>query len=83
MISESVDDIFKSIDIVQDRHVKTFDGGNDVFDFDEGHFFFTILDNGVLGRIDILFNDRNSGGERSVIGYETLIQMNQIIVQFQ
>ena len=53
---------------------------NDVFD--EGHFFFTILDNGVLGRIDILFNDKDSDGERSVIGYETPIQMNQIIIQF-
>ena len=53
---------------------------NDVFD--EGHFFFTILDNGVLGRIDILFNDKDSDGKRSVIGYETPIQMNQIIIQF-
>ena len=32
MISESVDDIFKSIDVVQDRHVKTFDRGDDCYD---------------------------------------------------
>jgi len=80
MISKSVDDIFKSIDVVQDGYVKTFDGGNDVFD--EGHFFFAILDNGALGRINILFNNSDSDGERSMIRYETPIWMNQIIVQF-
>jgi len=66
---------------VQDRHVKTFDGGDDLFD--EDHFFFAILDNGVLGRIDIFFNNRDSDGERSMIRYEIPIWMNQIIVQFQ
>ena len=74
MISESVDDIFKSVDIVQDRYVKTFDRDDDIFD--EGYFFFAILDNGVLGRIDILFNNRDSDGERSMIGCETPIWMN-------
>jgi len=74
MISKSIDDIFKSIDVVQDRCVKTFDRGDNIFD--EGHFFFTILDNGALGRIDILFNNRDSNGERSIIRCETPIQMN-------
>jgi len=74
MISKSVDNIFKSVDVVQDGHVKTFDGSDNIFD--EGHFFFAILDNGVLGRIDILFNNRDSDSERSVIRYKTPIWMN-------
>jgi len=74
MISKSVDNIFKSVDVMQDGCVKTFDGSDDVFD--EGHFFFAILDNRVLGRIDILFNNRDSDGERSVIRCEPPIWMN-------
>jgi len=62
---------------MQDRYVKTFDRGDDIFD--EGHFFFAILDNGVLGRIDIFFNDRDSDGEKSIIRCEIPIQITHFM----
>ena len=81
VISKGVNNVFKLIDVGQVGHIKTFDGGDDIFD--ECCFFFAILDDGALGWIDILFNDSDSDSERSVIRCEMPIQMNWIIVQFQ